>query len=101
MTAGAALPSAIAAMLQSLLNDPFQPCYEYMLRATTEFGYAVCDIVTELAAQVALLELPDAVVAHLLDRLSSVEHRLSHGTSEKLQLGALVGAFVVARHMIK
>ena len=101
MTAGAALPSAISAMLQSLLNDPFQTCYEYMLRATSEFGYALCDIVTELATQVSRLELPDPVVSHLLDRLSSIEHRLSHGTSEKLQLGALVGAFIVARHMIK
>ena len=46
------------------------------------------------------LELPDAVLSLLLDRLSTVEYRLSHGASEKLQLGALVGAFVVGRHMM-
>jgi hypothetical protein len=46
------------------------------------------------------LDLPDAVMAHLLDRMSSIEHRLSHGVSDKIQLGGLVGAFVVARDMM-
>jgi hypothetical protein len=39
-------------------------------------------------------------VAYLLDKLSTIEHRLSHGASDKLQLGALVGAFIVGRAMI-
>ena len=46
------------------------------------------------------LELPDEVIAHLLDKLSNIEYRLSHGVSEKLQLGSLVGAFTIAREMM-
>ena len=46
------------------------------------------------------LEFPDEVTAYLLDKLSNVEYRLSHGVSEKIQLGSLVGAFVIAREMI-
>ena len=65
-----------------------------------EFGYALCDIVTELSALVMNLELPDEVIAHLLDKLSNIEYRLSHGVSEKLQLGSLVGAFTIAREMM-
>ena len=45
-------------------------------------------------------ELSPAVGAYLIDKLSTMEYRLSHGVSEKLQLGALVGAFVVARSMM-
>lgn len=44
--------------------------------------------------------LPDLVSSHLLDKLSTIEFRLSHGGSEKLQLGALVGAFIIARSMM-
>ena len=46
------------------------------------------------------MTLPDAVAGHLLDRLSTIEFRLSHGGNEKLQLGALVGAFIIARSMM-
>ena len=66
----------------------------------TDFGYAVCDITTELSALVLGTELPDPVLAYLLDKMSGVEARLSNGVSEKLQIGALVGAFAVARHMM-
>ncbi len=45
-------------------------------------------------------ELPDRVIAYIMDKLSNIEFRLSHGVSEKLQLGALVGVFVVARNMM-
>lgn len=70
------------------------------LQSVSDFGYALCDITTELSILVTRTELPDAVTAYLLDKLSNVEYRLSNGTSEKLQMGALVGAFTVARTML-
>jgi len=101
LTAGAAVPRVIAAMFQSLLNDTFDVAYKHILSITIEFGYALTDIVLSLCKQLKEIELPDAVLAHLMDKLSNIEHRLSHGVNEKLQLGALVGAFVSARIMIK
>jgi DNA polymerase III delta prime subunit len=71
------------------------------VKSTTSFGYAVCDVVTELSSRVARIDLPDPVMAYLMDRLSGIEHRLSQGVSEKVQVGALVGAFVAARSMMK
>ena len=65
-----------------------------------EFGYALSDIVTEISILIADMELPDVVMAHLLSKLSTLEFHLSHGTSEKIQLGAFVGAFTVARNML-
>lgn len=66
----------------------------------TDFGYAVCDLVTGLSLRVAETVLPDPVAAYLMDRLSTIEHRLSHGVAEKLQIGSLVGAFTIARSMM-
>ncbi len=39
-------------------------------------------------------------MAYILDKLSNIEFRLSHGVSEKIQIGALVGVFVVVREML-
>ncbi len=44
--------------------------------------------------------LPTAVRIALVDALADVEHRLAFSTSERLQLGALVAAFVKAREAI-
>jgi hypothetical protein len=70
------------------------------LQSVSDFGYALCDIATELSVLVTRTQLPDAVTAHLLDKLSNVEYRLSNGVSEKVQVGALVGAFTIARAML-
>jgi len=43
---------------------------------------------------------PNEVSAYLMEKLSNIEHRLSRGTSEKLQMGSLVGAFTVVRKMM-
>ena len=39
------------------------------------------------------IEMPGKIRVELIDRMADVEFRLAYGTSEKLQLGALVGAF--------
>lgn len=65
-----------------------------------DHGYALCDIVTALAALTSKYDLPDEVSAYIIDKLSTIELRLARGTNEKLQVGALVGAYTVARHMI-
>ncbi len=37
--------------------------------------------------------MPSKIRIELIDSMADVEYRLAYGTSEKLQLGALVGAF--------
>lgn len=65
-----------------------------------EFGYALTDIVTSISVLVLKLDLPDSVAAYIMDCLSNIEHRLSLGVSEKIQIGAFVGVFTVARSMM-
>ena len=37
--------------------------------------------------------MPAAVRIELISKMAAIEHRLAYGTSDKLQLGALCGAF--------
>lgn len=100
MTAGAALPSIIKNILDSLLNDNYNTSYELLIKATHEFGYALCDIITAISELLIIIDFPDPVMAHLLDICSTIEFRLAHGVNEKLQIGAFVGAFTIARSMM-
>ncbi len=101
LTAGAAIPKVIEGLLISLLNDSFQDSYNLIYKAINEFGYALADIVTEISLLTARKDLPDSAMAYVMDKLSNIEYHLSHGASEKLQVGALVGAFVGVRNIIK
>ena len=58
------------------------------------------DLVTEFSRRVIGLEWPDKALAFLVAKLSDIEMRLSHGASEKLQLGAMVGAFILSRDIM-
>ncbi len=44
--------------------------------------------------------MPQPVRIELISAMAAIEHHLAYGTSERLQLGALVGAFAQARQAI-
>ena len=46
------------------------------------------------------MTLPPGVKVTLLEALADTEYRLASGTSERLQLGGLVGSFVQAREVV-
>lgn len=64
-------------------------------------GYALGDLVTEIARYMTTTAIDPDVRGHLIEKLSDIEYRLSFGTSEKLQGSALVGAFAQAREMLQ
>lgn len=47
------------------------------------------------------VELPQEVLVELLIKMADIEYRLLSGTSENLQLSALVAAFFIARSHVK
>lgn len=100
LCAGAAMPKVMEELFHSLLNESFDEGYQKITRAITELGYALIDIATALSSLVLETQFPPPIHAHILDKLSNVEYALSHGCNEKLQIGALVGAFSVARDML-
>lgn len=46
------------------------------------------------------LKIPPKMMMFLLEKLAEIEVRLSSGSSEKLNLGALVGAFQLVRQQV-
>jgi len=58
-----------------------------------ERGLALQDLITGVLDFVQNIEYPAPTRVYLLDQLATVEHRLSTGGSEKLQLSGLIGSF--------
>jgi replication factor C subunit 3/5 len=100
LTAGAAVPAVIDHFLKSLLHDTFEVSFKTIMDGIVSYGYALSDIITEITIRVTALELPNEVMSLLMDKMSDVEYRLSHGASERIQLGSLVAAFTIGRQMM-
>lgn len=63
-------------------------------------GFALADIIRELHALVMRVGMPQPARASLIEAMADVEASLAIGSNERLQLGALVGAFAVAREAV-
>ncbi|KAK9915083.1 hypothetical protein WJX75_004524 [Coccomyxa subellipsoidea] len=97
---GNPLPKDIEAIVQALFNEDFVDVFDRVQDMQLNKGLALTDIVQQLHPWVFRVNMPAAVRIKLVDALADTEHRLAFGTSERLQLGALVGAFSVAREGI-
>lgn len=97
---GQTKPAEVKKVLKSLLNDSFQDCMAVLGEMQTKFGFALVDILQDLYAELAQINLPPEVRADLLAELADLEFNLSGSSTEKLQLGGLVGTFTLARKHI-
>lgn len=117
---GNPLPREIQTILQLLLNADFQEAFDGVWSMQQKRGISLSDIVTNISnALPRLKQLPQQAQVYLLDKLSDIEYarplavnaavitpcslcryRLSFGADEKLQLGALVGCFTVAKGIV-
>ena len=97
---GNPMPSDIDSIMNSLMNDGFAQAFDFLLKLQVEKGLSLVDIVQRIHQRVLTLDCAPEMMMILLDQLSNIEYRLACGPSEKLQLGALVGAFTLARGAI-
>jgi replication factor C subunit 3/5 len=101
LTSGAPLPKDVDIILDLLLNHSFQTACEKVTSLCTTKGYALADVLQDLALKLVNMELDAAPLGRLLDGMSNVEHRLASGTDEKIQTASLVGVFVQTRQMLE
>jgi replication factor C subunit 3/5 len=94
---GAPDPVDIQRMLDSLLNATFADSFRALQALQLDKGLSLVDLLQSLHTLVLRTALPPAATAFLLPRLADVERALTQGASERLQLGATVGAFVIAK----
>ncbi|KAJ7536426.1 hypothetical protein O6H91_12G069100 [Diphasiastrum complanatum] len=94
---GSPMPKDIEQIAYWLLNESFVTAYQSVSQMKTLKGLALVDIVRELHPFVFCISMPAVVRVPLINALADIEYRLAFGTSEKLQLGALLSAFTHAR----
>jgi len=86
----------VKALLHALLNKGIAEAHA-ALRALLARGFALSDVLNELARVVPDIDLPPEALRLLVERMAEVEHRIAFGTSEKLQGASLVAAFALAK----
>lgn len=94
---GNPLPSDIRTMVVCMFNMDIRTCFERISTMKTEKGYALQDIVTNVHAVLTALKLDNECRITLYKALADIEYKLAAGSSEKLQLTAMISAFVLAR----
>ncbi|CAO1637055.1 unnamed protein product [Parajaminaea phylloscopi] len=85
-------PADIEAIVKSMMNEEFTTAYQNISALKTQKGMALADMVAGIYDFIMTLKLPSASRIYLLDQLGVIEHRLSTGGSEKVQMTALLGA---------
>eukprot|EP00123_Amoebidium_parasiticum_P021816 comp7425_c0_seq1/m.3096 comp7425_c0_seq1/g.3096 ORF comp7425_c0_seq1/g.3096 comp7425_c0_seq1/m.3096 type:complete len:352 (-) comp7425_c0_seq1:89-1144(-) len=97
---GHPLPEDIENILSWLLNEPYPVAYQKMNELKMLKGLALQDILREIHDLALRVDLPPKARVYLVNQLAEAEYRLSSGTSEKVQMGALLGAFVKTRDLV-
>lgn len=75
------------------MAQDFTTALSYITARKTDRGLALVDLVREVHACVAEIELPVRVRVYLTCGLASVEEALARGCTESLQTAGLVGVF--------
>lgn len=94
---GSPMPKDIEQIAYWLLNEPFARAYQFISEMKTKKGLALVDVIRELHPFVFCISMPAVIRVRLINSLADIEYRLAFGPNEKLQLGALIGAFTHAR----
>ncbi|KAJ9113858.1 hypothetical protein QFC19_000051 [Naganishia cerealis] len=87
-------PKDVEAVVQSMMRDEFGTSYEFITQLKIDRGLALQDLISGTYEVLETVELPNQARVYLLDQLGLCE--LSVGSSEKIQLTALLGAFKYA-----
>lgn len=88
---GAPYPGDIRDTWQWLAEDDFQTCSRKIRALKNDKGLALSDIVTELLPFVTRSDLSSKAKIYLYQQLADMEYRMAGGSSEKLNLAALIG----------
>lgn len=90
----------IRSVTEALLNLKVKEAEKKISAIKETKGLALSDLITEIHNYVHRLEIPEYIKLFLVAELGDQEYRLSKGASEKVQLGALIATFQLAREMI-
>ncbi|OLL26733.1 Replication factor C subunit 3 [Neolecta irregularis DAH-3] len=85
-------PQDITKIVQSMMNEEFTVSLNTISTIKTEKGLALQDILGGVYEVLQETQLRGNVRIYILDQLATIEHRLSTGSCEKIQLSAMIAA---------
>jgi len=92
-------PTDVEEIVKSMMNEEFEVSFRRISAIKVDKGLALQDIISGIYEYVQTVEFPTQSRVYLLDNLALVEHRLSTGGSEKLQLTAVLATVKGAVHL--
>lgn len=100
-------PKDMAVVAKALLTRAFKPAHDEVAALLVDKGLSLVDVVTELGELAVQPDFtlytgvakPAPVMSYLTKRLADIEYALADAASDELQLGGVVAAFVLARHL--
>ncbi|VIO90953.1 conserved hypothetical protein [Brugia malayi] len=95
---GYPLPTDVEKIVKILLNDSIEDAYTKIEEIRTERAFALSDILNSMHEFIFRLVVPPELLSRLLICMADIEYHLSQGCSDRLQLGALIGAFINTRN---
>ncbi|CAG7659643.1 unnamed protein product [Allacma fusca] len=98
---GAPMPADIERIVNWMLSEDVTSTFNKIYDLKTMKGIALAEILTEVHKYMERIDFPPKVRIYLLKELATLECRLAIGTSEKLQLGALVSVFYIGRNLVQ
>ncbi|VDK56001.1 unnamed protein product [Gongylonema pulchrum] len=94
---GYPLPSDTDKIVRILFRDSVQDAYTKIEEIRSVRAFALSDILNSMHDYIFRLSIPQEVFCRLMVSMAEIEYRLSQGCSDRLQLGALIGAFINVR----
>lgn len=94
---GQPAPEDITRMLEFMSSLSLRDAVAKIEEIKIAKGLALQDIIAELLPFVLLMRIDKDAKMHIVSKLADVEANVAAGSSEKIQLGALVSAFQVLR----
>jgi len=98
---GRANPADVREMMLTALNGEFVKAREKLRELLLRYGLAGSDILGQIHSEVFRLNIPERWKVKIIEMIGEADYRLQQGSSEEIQLSALLAKFVEAGAEIK
>uniref|UniRef100_A0A914D7Y7 Activator 1 subunit 5 n=1 Tax=Acrobeloides nanus TaxID=290746 RepID=A0A914D7Y7_9BILA len=93
-------PKVIKTILTTLLDGTFETCFKKLNDMRLTHGTALTDVLDNLIDPLLDLDINTIVLGQLIDKVAQIQARLANGSSEKIQILALIAAFLGTREAL-
>jgi replication factor C subunit 3/5 len=90
-------PMDVETIMEALNTKKFNDALNVIVDLKQQKSLAVDELIREVHKTVMLTKYTDEMKMYVISRMAEIEYRIAQGCNEKIQLTALVGAFIEVR----